>query len=69
MSKFLASAVFNGGISIAMYDGPEPKAVVYRTDVGDEKGKRYPSTVLQHQSFQSRGQMRAWVAGFVPATE
>jgi len=69
MSTFLRTATFTGGISVAMYDGLQPKAVVYRTEVGDEKDKRYPSTVLQRQSFQSRAEMRAWVAGFVPALD
>ena len=66
MAKFLASAVFSGGITVAMYDGHNPQAVVYKTEEGDEKNRRRRSTVLQRRSFQSRAQMRTWVAGYRP---
>jgi hypothetical protein len=66
MSKFLRAATFSGGITVSMYDGLQPQAVVYKTPDDDEKDKRRPSTVLQRQSFQSRAEMRAWVADYRP---
>ena len=68
MAKFLASAVFSGGITVAMYDGRTPQAVVYKTQDAEAKQRRR-SDVLDTHSFGSRAEMRQFVAGFKPDKE
>jgi hypothetical protein len=67
MSRFLKSATF-GSVTIAMYDGRRPRAVVYKTQQGESKQRR-PSEVLERHEFNSRAEMRKFVAGFTPATD
>ena len=67
MSKFLASAVFSGGITVAMYDGHNPQAVVYKTQDGESEQRR--SDVLVTHQFSSRAEMRQFVADFAPSKE
>ena len=68
MAKFLASAAFSGGITVAMYDGRNPQAVVYKTQDGESKQRRR-STVLETHQFSSRAEMRQFVADFTPSKE
>ena len=68
MPKFLKSATFIGGITIATYDGPTPRAVVYKTQDGDSEQRRR-SDVLEIHKFASRAEMRRFVAGYEPARE
>jgi hypothetical protein len=68
MSKFLGSATFDGGVTVAMYDGRMPQATVYKTQKGDCEERRR-SDVLETHEFDSRAEMREFVAGFVPAED
>ena len=68
MAKFLASALFSGGITVAMYDGRNPQAVVYKSQDGESKQRRR-SDVLETHQFGSRAQMRQFVADFTPSKE
>ena len=50
MARFLASAVFSSGLTVAMYDGRTPQAVVYKTQKGDSKKRRRSDVLEGHGS-------------------